>query len=125
MRPTPSISSTSTARPRWSRVGTPSKNTVFVTVQPDGEVRAECESAHGVVRIDGLEPGRAYDLTIEADDATSPEADAFLPERFERRRFVGQNARLDDPLFDELGSDGSEYGVTERPALEDDRFGYG
>ena len=32
---------------------------------------------------------------------------------------------LDDPLFDDLGSDGSEYGTIERQAYEDDRYGYG
>ena len=36
-----------------------------------------------LVPIDQLEPGRAYDLTIEPDGATSPEADEFLPRLFE------------------------------------------
>lgn len=61
------------------------------------------------------------DLALAADEALDGEDDETDGEDPDDDLSVS----TDDPLTDEFGSDGSEYGIIERPMYEDDRYGYG
>ncbi len=68
-----------------------------------------------------------FELSLEqdeagaGDDVTEIEAAVFDDDEDNDLFAVS----LEDPLLDELGSDGSEYGIIERQAFEDDRYDYG
>ena len=110
---------------RWSNADIPLLDELLVLV--GGVMGGQTESERQRER-DAIDE---FELSIEEDEARATdvvadvEAIDFEDEEDEEDEEDLFAVSLDDPLFDEMGSDGSEYGIVERQTLEDDRFGYG
>jgi hypothetical protein len=119
----PRVSEDALADARWSDADLPLLDELLVLV--GGRLGGQSEEERRLERDAATE----FELSEQADDdedllaGFDVELDEELIELDEDEdTFV---TALDDPTLSEFGSDGSEYGASERPAFEDDRFGYG
>lgn len=107
---------------RWSNADIPLLDELLVLV--GGVMGGQTESE----RLRERDAADEFELSQEQDESTATD----VAEEIEAMEFDDEDedddlfaVSLDDPMFDELGSDGTEYGTSEREMLEDDRYGYG
>lgn len=106
---------------RWSDADIPLLDELLVLV--GGVMGGQTESE----RLRERDAADEFQLSIEEDEARlAAQAEVDVEDiEFDDEDDDLFAVSLDDPLLDELGSDGSEYGTNERETLEDDRYGYG
>ncbi len=109
---------------RWSNADLPLLDELLVLV--GGQLGGQSEDQ----RILERDAATEFELSEEADESVVSMLDGY--EEPDQSEFAEEDERddlfvtsLDDPTLDEFGSDGAEYSAGERPAFEDDRFGYG
>ena len=109
---------------RWSHADIPLLDELLVLVGGVMGGQSETDRSREPDAADEFELSLEQDEADEADVAAEIDAIEFDDddEEDDDRLFA---VSLNDPMFDDMGSDGSEYGMTERPTLEDDRFDYG
>lgn len=118
----PMTSEAELADRRWSNADIALLDELLVLV--GGVMGGQTESD----RLRERDAADEFQLSMEEDEAQAAdvaadvEAIEFEDEEEDDDLFA---VSLEDPLFDEIGSDGSEYGIVERQAFEDDRFDYG
>jgi hypothetical protein len=107
---------------RWSNADIPLLDELLVLV--GGVMGGQSESE----RLHERDAADEFELSIEEDEARAADVAAEI----EAIEFEDDDddddllaVSIEDPLFDEIGSDGSEYGIIERQTFEDDRFDYG
>ncbi len=108
---------------RWSDADIPLLDELLVLV--GGVMGGQSDEQRRLVRdaADEFELSQLHDATnavsIELPDVEFDDDDLLVGAE------LPDTVSLDDPLVDEYGSDGTEYGDVDRPAYEDDRYGYG
>lgn len=108
---------------RWSNADMPLLDELLVLV--GGVIGGQTETDRMRERdaADEFELSIEVDEALHADDAAEIDTIEFDDDEEEDDELFAVS--LNDPLFDDMGSDGTEYGITERQTLEDDRFDYG
>jgi hypothetical protein len=105
---------------RWSDADIPLLDELLVLV--GGVMGGQTETE----RLRERDATDEFELSIEEDEARAAADDVDVDDiEFDDEDDDLFAVSLDDPLVDDLGSDGSEYGVIERQTFEDDRYGYG
>lgn len=105
---------------RWSDADIPLLDELLVLV--GGVMGGQTETE----RLRERDAADEFELSIEEDEARAAADDVDVDDiEFGDEDDDLFAVSLDDPLVDDLGSDGSEYGTVERQTLEDDRYGYG
>lgn len=107
---------------RWSNADIPLLDELLVLVGGVIGGQSETERMRERDAADEFELSIEADEALEVDDASEVESIEFDDEEDEDELFA---VSLNDPMFDDMGSDGSEYGITDRRTLEDDRYDYG
>lgn len=108
---------------RWSNADIPLLDELLVLVGGVMGGQSETERMRERDAADEFELSIEQDEAKDADDAAEIEAVEFDEDDDDDGELFAVS--LNDPMFDDMGSDGSEYGITERATLEDDRFDYG
>jgi len=108
---------------RWSNADIPLLDELLVLVGGVMGGQSETERMRERDAADEFELSIEQDEAVDADDAAEIEAVAFDEDDDDDDELFAVS--LNDPMFDDMGSDGSEYGITDRRTLEDDRFDYG
>jgi len=107
---------------RWSNADIPLLDELLVLVGGVIGGQSESERLRERDAADEFELSQEQDEAQDASDVSDVDDVEFNDEEEDDELFV---VSLDDPIFDEMGSDGTEYGVNERPTFEDDRYDYG